>query len=82
VKRARRDSGTASAGREPPQTNGPRFGRWLEAEGLRKGVPPEYVADVLGIGLADLVDLTDGRTQWTKHNRARAIEALEKYRPQ
>jgi hypothetical protein len=80
-KRVPRNSGTASVSREPPQTNGPRFGKWLVEEGLRRNVPPDYVADVLGIALGDLIDLTDGKTQWTKYHRARVIDALEKYRP-
>jgi hypothetical protein len=43
-------------------------------------VPPEYVADALGIEVKHLKELTEGRVIWTRPHRLRAIAALDNYR--
>jgi hypothetical protein len=68
--------------RPPPRTGGPRFGQWLEQEGLRLQVPPQYVADALKIAVDDLVVMTrSARVRWTPVQRRRVVEALVNYRP-
>jgi hypothetical protein len=64
-----------------PNSNGRRFGEWLEAEGLRLEVPPEYVAGVLGVTADQLLEMTSGAIEWTRCTRRKAEAALASYKP-
>jgi ribosome-binding protein aMBF1 (putative translation factor) len=65
---------------EIPRGPGPsRFGDWVRAEGCRRGVSADYLAEALGVSVSQLARMNAGRVQWSKSQCRKAEAALVKH---